>query len=252
MYKILANLPFRTNHVHYLPSCHSTNEVARDLLPSGAAEGTLVITDNQVAGKGQMGNTWISSPGQNLTFSLILYPVFLKPNQQFLITVVLSLGIKEALAEILPGEVMIKWPNDIYFKDSKITGLLIENVLKGEIFSSCVAGIGLNVNQADFPATIKATSIKNILGNNYNLNDLLNKVLKSIADYYMLLKEGEGHKLQALYHHSLIGLGETRQFTAQGEKFTGKIIGTDQFGRLRIAVGEEIKVFQHKEVQFLS
>jgi len=94
VYKILANLPFRTNHVHYLPSCHSTNEVARDLLPSGAAEGTLVITDNQVAGKGQMGNTWISSPGQNLTFSLILYPVFLKPNQQFLITVVLSLGIK--------------------------------------------------------------------------------------------------------------------------------------------------------------
>ena len=88
MYKILANLPFKTNHVQYLPSCHSTNEVAQDLLQSDVAEGTIVITDDQFAGKGQAGNEWRSFPGQNLTFSLILRPTFILPKEQFLITIV--------------------------------------------------------------------------------------------------------------------------------------------------------------------
>ena len=127
MYKILAKLPFETNHVHYLPSCHSTNEVAQDLLQSGAKEGTIVITDNQIAGKGQRGNVWVSEPNQNLTFSLILHPHFLIPNEQFLITIAVSLALKEVLEEFLPGEVKIKWPNDIYYRGSKLAGLLIEN-----------------------------------------------------------------------------------------------------------------------------
>ena len=250
MYKILANLPFQTNHVHYLPSCHSTNEVARDLLQSEAMEGTVVITDNQFAGKGQAGNKWRSFPGQNLTFSLILRPTFLMPKEQFLITVILSLAIKEALEEILPGEIKIKWPNDIFFNNEKIAGLLIENVLRGNSYDSCIAGIGLNVNQTEFSDDIKATSIKLATNQELELNLMLNSLMKSISAFYLKLR-GDRKSIQERYHHSMLGLGELRKFEVAGDDFDGIIQGTDDFGRLLVKKGNEVLVFQHKQVQIL-
>lgn len=250
MYKILANLPFQTNHVHYLPSCHSTNEVAQDLLRSEVTEGTVVITDDQFAGKGQTGNRWRSFRGQNLTFSLILRPTFLMPKEQFLITVILSLGIKEALEEILPGEAKIKWPNDIFFNNEKIAGLLIENVLRGNYYDSCVAGIGLNVNQTEFPDDISATSIKLVTNEELDLNLMLNSLMKSIAGFYLKLNN-DRNLLWESYHLSMLGLGEERKFEAGGDEFIGIIQGTDEFGRLLIKKGNEVLVFQHKEVQML-
>jgi len=250
VYKILANLPFQTNHVHYLPSCHSTNEVAQDLLRSEVTEGTVVITDDQFAGKGQTGHRWRSFRGQNLTFSLILRPTFLMPKEQFLITVILSLGIKEALEEILPGEVKIKWPNDIFFNNEKIAGLLIENVLRGNYYDSCVAGIGLNVNQTEFPDDISATSIKLVTNQELGLNLMLNSLMKSIAGFYGKLND-DRKSLQESYHLSMLGMGEERKFAAGGDEFIGIIQGTDEFGRLLIKKGNEVLVFQHKEVQML-
>ena len=108
MYKILAKLSFRANNLHYLPSCHSTNEIAQNLVKSGTMDGTVVITDDQFAGKGQTGNSWQSETGQNLTFSLVLKPTFLNPNKQFLITIAISLALKSMLEEHLPGEVKVK------------------------------------------------------------------------------------------------------------------------------------------------
>jgi len=251
VYKILANFPFQTNHVHYLPSCHSTNEVAQDLLQAGVAEGSVVITDDQFAGKGQSGNVWNSFPGQNLTFSLILHPAFLAPNEQFLITVILSLALKDTLEEILPGEVKIKWPNDIFFNNRKIAGLLIENVLRGNHYESCVAGIGLNVNQEDFPEDIMGTSLKMATNQQYNLNTILNSLMKSIAGYYQILKEESRLNLTDAYHQSLLGIGEERKFKIRKYEFNGIIQGTDEFGRLLVKKGDEILVFQHKEIQML-
>lgn len=251
MYKILANLPFRTNHVHYLPSCHSTNEVAQDLLQANAEEGTVVITDDQFAGKGQAENRWTSFPGQNLTFSLILRPGFLKPNEQFLITIILSLGIKETLEDILPGEVKIKWPNDIFFNNKKIAGLLIENVLRGSHFDASVAGIGLNVNQVIFPDKILATSVKLVTNHQQSLNAILNRLLVSIATCYLQVMKRKGKFLHKRYHESLLGLGEERRFVAAGNEFNGIIQGTDEFGRLLVLKGNQILVFMHKEVKML-
>jgi len=251
VYKILANLPFKTNHVEYLPSCHSTNEVAQDLLQSGVAEGTIVITDDQFAGKGQAGNEWRSFPGQNLTFSLILRPTFILPKEQFLITVVLSLGIKEALEEILPGEVKIKWPNDIFFNNRKIAGLLIENVLRGNHYDSCIAGIGLNVNQTEFTKEIRAASAKIATGQSLDLNLMLNSLMKSISDYYIKLQTETHNLLVDRYHQSMLGLGEDRKFRAEGGEFEGVIEGTDEFGRLQVRKGNKLLVFQHKEIKML-
>ena len=251
MYKILANLPFPTNQVYYLPSCHSTNEIAQNLLPTGVKEGTVVITDEQTAGKGQAGNTWVSAPGQNLTFSLILQPTFLRPNEQFLITIAVSLGIRDSLEDVLPGAVKVKWPNDIYFNNRKIAGILTENVLRGNTFASAVVGIGLNVNQEEFPAGFRATSIKQATGADFSLNEMLNRLLENISASYARLQQGEQPALTESYHQSLLGLGQERQFATGAEEFTGIIRGTDAFGRLQIDRDGEILLFQHKEVAML-
>ena len=251
MYKILAKLPFETNHVHYLPSCHSTNEAVQDLLQTDAPEGTIVITDDQINGKGQRGNVWISDPYQNLTFSLVLHPRFLEPNEQFLITIAVSMAIKETLDEYLPGEAKIKWPNDIYYKNNKIAGLLIENVLRGSSFESCIVGIGLNVNQTAFTKDLRATSMKFEGVEGYNLNTVLNALIEHIAKYYFQLREDDSEPLRDQYHKSLLGLNEKRQFRDSKAEFTGVIEGTDAFGRLLIRCGDESLVFQHKEVKML-
>ncbi|MEN8248349.1 MAG: biotin--[acetyl-CoA-carboxylase] ligase, partial [Bacteroidota bacterium] len=230
MYKILAKLPFRSNNLHYLPSCHSTNETAQQLLQSDFREGTVVITDDQMSGKGLAGNKWCSLPGQNLTFSLILEPSFLLPNEQFYLTVAVSLAIKDALEDLLPGEIRIKWPNDIYFSNKKMAGLLIENVIRGNSIESCVVGLGLNVNQVEFPEEFNATSLSLASGTRHDLNELFNIVLSGISYYYLKLKNQDRYLLRDQYHESLLGINEKREFKDAEGIFQGEILGTDEFG----------------------
>lgn len=251
MYKILAKLPFRTNILHYLPSCHSTNEIAQQLLLTGSPEATVVITDDQIAGKGLGGNKWLSAPGQNLTFSIILKPDFLLPNEQFYITVAVSLGIVDALEDILPGEVKIKWPNDIYFNNKKMAGLLIENTIRGNTIESCIVGIGLNVNQIEFSGAFKATSIAIESGKKCDLNNVFNNVLSSVADYYVKQKDRDRKQLLNKYHNQLLGINELRKFKDAEGVFEGEITGTDEFGRLLISKNGNIQTYQRKEVEML-
>ena len=172
------------------------------------------------------------------------------PKEQFFITIILSLAIKEALEEILPGEIKIKWPNDIFFNNEKIAGLLIENVLRGNSYDSCIAGIGLNVNQTEFLDDIKATSMKLATHKELELNIILNSLMKSISSFYLKLQT-DRKSLKERYHQSMLGLGERRKFKAAGGEFDGIIEGTDEFGRLLIKKGNEVLVFQHKQVQML-
>ena len=112
-----------------LEEASSTNHYLRDLLARGPLpEGSVVVTENQTAGRGQIGNVWESEPGKNLTFSLVLYPDCIPANRQFLISQIAALSVKETL-EAYTGDVTVKWPNDIYWKDKKICGMLIENDL---------------------------------------------------------------------------------------------------------------------------
>ena len=127
-----------------LPSCHSTNDVASDLLAEGnIAEGTVIITDHQTKGKGQRGNSWESEPGKNLTCSLILKPKFLPVQKQFELTVVSSLAIVHTLRDLGLPNAQVKWPNDIYYGNAKIAGILIENTVRANHLEYAVVGIGL-------------------------------------------------------------------------------------------------------------
>ena len=136
MYKILAKTVFVGKKIIFLPSCHSTNEVTSSFLENGGLpEGTIVVTNKQTAGRGQRGNTWESEPEKNLTFSTIFKPDFVSLAHQFQLNIVVSLGILDALNTIKEG-FQVKWPNDIYYGNKKICGILIQNSIVGKKITS--------------------------------------------------------------------------------------------------------------------
>src|ERR1700722_11411390 len=132
-----------------LDKVNSTNSYLHDLLKKKTpAEGVIVWALEQYAGRGQRGNSWLSQPGVNLTFSILLEPRFLVLADQFLLTKALALGVAEFVSSLAPSaSVKIKWPNDIYANDCKIAGILVENILETSIIKYSIAGIGLNINQ---------------------------------------------------------------------------------------------------------
>jgi len=249
VYKILANPSFKSKLVHYLPSCHSTNEIAANLLKEGLEEGSVIITDNQTAGLGQRGNVWETEPYKNLTFSLILKPSFLPITEQFLLTQLVSISLVQVIQSYVSSLVKIKWPNDIYVGNKKIAGILIQNVVKGKGIEHSIIGIGLNVNQVDF-GMLNATSLLKITHSQVELNLILGELLEAVSKNYEGLKNGNERVLNTEYLEYLFGLDEVRKFRAKNE-FSGKIIGTDPLGRLLIETSTGVQCFQNKEVEFI-
>ncbi|MCB0495045.1 MAG: biotin--[acetyl-CoA-carboxylase] ligase [Cyclobacteriaceae bacterium] len=249
MYKIPANLGFASNLVHYLPTCHSTNEIAANMLANGLEEGSVVLTDFQSAGKGQPGNRWESKPYVNLTFSLVLKPSFLDLNKQFKLTQAISISVATVVQNHISEIVKIKWPNDIYIGYGKVAGILIQNSVKNRAIESCIVGIGLNVNQQEFE-TKGAVSMRTSTGSSFDLNEILVEIIKEIAENYTLLKAGRFLDLDNEYQNSLYARNQTELFESDSQ-FYGEIIGTDQLGRLLIKTSEGIKHFQNQEVRLI-
>jgi BirA family transcriptional regulator, biotin operon repressor / biotin---[acetyl-CoA-carboxylase] ligase len=241
----------------YLPTCHSTNDIASSLLNSpDVFEGTVVVTSSQTAGKGQRGNSWEAEPDKNLTCSLMLKPGFLKLNRQFNLNIIISLAVYDVLTNYLGEKVKIKWPNDIFFADhsisKKICGILIQNVLKKDSISHSIIGIGLNVNQEKFIDT-KAISLKNILGKETDLESLFNELMEKIECRYLQLKELKFHSLCKDYLKVLYWYQEPHLFRSEsGENFTGIITGIDENGRLMVEAGGIVRYFNFKEVAFIE
>lgn len=137
--------------ITHIDETDSTNRWLRNCTggQSSCAIHEVVWADYQTAGRGQGTNTWESERGKNLTFSILLHPVNLPANRQFLLSMQVSLAICEALGEHI-GDLSIKWPNDIYWRNAKIAGILIENRLQGQVIRDSIVGVGLNVNQRQF------------------------------------------------------------------------------------------------------
>jgi BirA family biotin operon repressor/biotin-[acetyl-CoA-carboxylase] ligase len=233
----------------YLPTCHSTNLTAHDYLSKSSNEGLVIITANQTAGKGQRGNNWESEPGSNLTFSIILYPSFLEVRNQFYLSKIISLAIIDVLTTKLGEKIKIKWPNDIYFDDKKLGGILIENILTGHKLKASIIGIGLNVNQTEFSYQ-QATSIINLYNKITSLPELLTEVLESIDKWYSLLSNNNYDLISTQYESRLLGRNIVRKFKTD-RYFEGMIIGVNEQGQLKIKVENETLNFDFKEVEYL-
>ena len=183
----------------------STNSLIRDLMAmEKLAEGSVAVADFQTAGRGQVGNKWESERGRNLTFSVIVYPEHLPANRQFLISQISALSVKETL-DYYVDEVTVKWPNDIYWCDKKICGMLIENELAGNRMFDSIVGIGINLNQWEFRGDApNPVSLCQIIGREvsreeegfYPYEDACGRFEAEIADVeltgHLLLRTREG------------------------------------------------------------
>jgi BirA family biotin operon repressor/biotin-[acetyl-CoA-carboxylase] ligase len=231
----------------------STNIKAADLLKSDdLPEGSIVYTNYQSAGRGQMGNIWESEDGKNLLISIVLVPSMINPADQFLISMTVSLGICDFLKRHIPA-CAIKWPNDIYVKNDKIAGILIENLIIGDQIKSTIAGIGINVNQVKFLSdSPNPVSLSLITGMSYDLSACLSQLAFNLDKRYKQLISEKFKEIKDMYVSQLFRLNEWSHYRDTSGIFTGRILNVADNGRLKIEKksGDIIEYF-FKEVDFI-
>lgn len=245
---------FTGQQLLWLPECPSTNSEAQALLVQNrASEGCTVITGYQSQGRGQRGNQWHVAPGENLTLSVVWMPTFLAAGRQFLLSQAVALGVHDWASALLGPDpkLKVKWPNDLYFGNQKFGGILIENSLNGTKIQHSIVGIGLNVNQQQFPITT-ATSLGQLTGRAYALDTLAARLLESLERRYLQLRAGQVATLRADYLRTLYRYQETHFFEIDGQRVAGQIVGVEEDGRLALALGsKELRRFGMQEIRYV-
>jgi BirA family biotin operon repressor/biotin-[acetyl-CoA-carboxylase] ligase len=237
-----------------LQTVDSTNQYAEQLLKTqNITEGTIILAHEQISGKGQGENSWTSEPGKNATFSLVLFPTFLSPELQFMLNKSIALGILDFLARLQVIQmVSIKWPNDIYGGNQKMGGILIQNTICGTIYESCIAGIGVNLNQETFiPGLPNAVSLKQLTGIDYPVKEGVVLIAECIDERYLQLRKGYYELLNHDYEEHLYGFNEWRDYAVDKKLVKGKILGVDESGILMMEMENGLaRYFQYGEMQF--
>ena len=252
MEKDLTTL-FTGRHLIHLEETSSTNSyLLESLKQRPLPEGAVVRSDNQKAGRGQAGSRWESDPNKNLLLSFLFYPSFISPQDIFLVNQSFSLGILDFARHHLPDPVTIKWPNDIYWKDQKVAGLLIENSIGTSGLSFSILGVGINVNQKVFSSYLaNPTSFINITGKSFDLDELFNSLCSFLEARYLQLKRDGREGISEDYSASLFGLGVKQLFESKGETFLGRIVDVDKNGKLIVtAETGDAKVFDLKDIKY--
>jgi len=250
LYKIPANTLFTGKNIVFVPECHSTNTLAADLA-NGAPEGTVVITHNQTAGRGQRGNTWLVKPGANFTLSIILYPKFLSIQHQFALNIFSALAVADYLSNYVGERVKIKWPNDVMIDDKKVCGILIENQISASHLSKTIVGIGLNMNQQEFEYE-KAASLSTMSGRGFNLVLEFEPLMEAIEHRYLQLRQGKLAEQRSDYLARMYWRHEPHIFQSAGGSLHGIITGIDDAGKLVISADGQLHAFDVKEVAYVS
>lgn len=229
-------MTFRHNFI-YFDEVDSTNTRAAELLlKQSLPEGTVIYAGKQTVGAGLGENKWHSEPGRNITASVVLFPGFLPAEDQFKLTMVMSVSICNML-ESLDNRLKpkIKWPNDIYLNHRKAAGMLIKNNVSGSTISQTIAGIGLNVNQTIFDAQAPlAISLAMITGREYDIVELLTKWHDALGQTYHFLKSGKAHKIEKDYLNRFYRFNQWANYTIKGEKLHAKITGIGEYGMLQL------------------
>ncbi|MCM5664388.1 biotin--[acetyl-CoA-carboxylase] ligase [Galbibacter mesophilus] len=237
-----------------LNATDSTNTFLRQLAQHHAVEDyTVVMAEKQLNGRGQMGTTWVSEPGKNLTFSVFKRIEHLDKSEQFYISMAVSLAIYDALTYFTIPQLKIKWPNDILSVNSKICGILIESIIqKGEMFA-CIVGVGLNVNQTDFNGVTNASSLKSITGIHYEKEEVLQKIIECFRQYETWVANKKLQKIKEKYVEHLFRRDKPSTFKLQnGELIMGFIKGVADNGCLQVLLEDEVlKEFDLKELKLL-
>lgn len=217
----------------------------------GLPKDTVLVSGYQTYGRGQGGNSWESKAGENILISWFIQPELLSASAQFQISKVVSLSICDHLNAFI-GNAYIKWPNDILVGNRKISGILIEHAILQNRIAHSIIGIGLNVNQEDFPAfPIPPTSLFLETGRKHDLEKQLRKLLKVLYMRYNQLRQGDMDGLNQAYHEHLFRYRQKSLFEAYGKQFEGVINGVNEYGQLLVELPGEIKTFNFQEIRLL-
>lgn len=245
-----------------LKEVDSTNNYLRQFIPEKEERSfVVVVAESQHAGRGQRGNSWESEAGKNLTFSIAMRPDFLQAANQFVLSQAMALSVKETLEQYIDNT-SIKWPNDIYWNDKKIAGILIENELMGKQIERSIIGVGINLNQREFRSNApNPVSLWQITGETVEPETTLYKILERFICYYNLIRKGETSDLiyrydKALFRrngfHRYINHKEAESDLKQGETFEARIHHIEPDGHLILQTrSRETYAFGFKEVEFL-
>jgi BirA family biotin operon repressor/biotin-[acetyl-CoA-carboxylase] ligase len=238
-----------------LSAIDSTNSFLKEMASSSTVENfTVVVTENQIKGRGQQGSTWESEVGKNLIFSVFVVFDALNVLDKKYLSYAVSLAVFEVLQQENIPRIAIKWPNDILSANKKIGGILIENSLKGSKISSSVIGIGLNVNQTRFSSTLeKASSLKLTSNRTFNLEQLLEDMVVSLQSKIALLNTKDFSSLESSYLRVLYKKNTPTMFKdRKGALFMGIIRGISMDGKLQVELEDEmLREFGIKDISLL-
>jgi BirA family transcriptional regulator, biotin operon repressor / biotin---[acetyl-CoA-carboxylase] ligase len=233
-----------------LDTVDSTNNYAMASIDDGLAKhGMCWFANEQTAGKGQRGKLWTSEKGKNIAMSLVLEPEKLKIASQFHLSALVAVACFEFLSAYIDGKTKIKWPNDLFWRDRKAGGILIENKLQGKTWKWAVAGIGININQTVFDKSIvNAVSLKQITGKTFNVVDLAKEL------HALLIKKLEEElsmeKILQQYNQQLYKMNELVTLKKGGIKFDTVIKEVSLQGKL-ITVDAIEQEFDFGEVEWM-
>lgn len=237
-----------------LDATDSTNLYLKSLLLTKDLEDyTVVVAKRQQKGRGQMGTSWQSEDGKNLTFSVLKNFESLQAVHQFNLNICISLAVYNVLKELSVPDVKVKWPNDIMSGSSKICGILIENTLKGKLIQNSIIGIGLNVNQTSFENLEKVDSLKSLTGRQFHLDELLQMILEKLKSRFLDIEAKTVTQMLPAYKELLFRIDKPSTFKNQAnEVFMGFIRGVSSSGKLILELEDRIfKEFGLKEVSLL-
>ena len=237
----------------HLEQIDSTNAYLQRQQSEHDIRNWVVSTDEQTTGKGMGSNGWESEVGKNLTFSLALDMGFLPAERQFLLSEAVPLGIIEVLNTLLPSEKLsIKWPNDIYFENRKLAGILINSTIKANMMDISIIGIGLNVNQMKFQDwPTHPISLKMVTGKEYDLKPLLEQIAERILIKVQQL-QSTPTSIEKDYLKRLFRYRTWADYEVEGKVLRLFMTGIDSFGRLQLLDTENKPYcFDIKEIRFI-
>lgn len=245
-------MPATSKKMIILEKVDSTNNYAMALVQKAEAiSGQGVFAIEQTAGRGRRGKTWKSQGGENVILTINNQMHWLPVQQQFQLSVAVALGCFDLLSEYIKENIKIKWPNDIFINDRKAGGILIENVLKGNLWQWAVIGIGLNINQQNFDEeNFKAISLKKITGKNYNVIELAKELHFCVLERIEKLKSGSADDFFYEYNKNLFCLNKNVQLKKENVIFETKIKGVSKAGEL-ITNDNIERRFQFDEIEWI-
>ena len=237
-----------------LDAIDSTNSYLKKLLTKESLDDlTVVISKHQTKGKGRNGNIWANDASLNLAFSIYKRFNRLNINNKFILNLISSIAVFHLLSENKLNKLTIKWPNDIMSENKKISGILIENSVKGNFINHSVIGVGVNVNQRKFKNLPNATSMFIETGREFSLDSLASRLGEIFSKNFLQYEKNEGALLKYYNNQLFLKNTDSNFITKDGKRFSGKITRINKNGELIIMKADKREVnYTENEIRFES